>query len=910
MSLLAPTVDWLPKAGAPPGGGRAGHVMHRFAENVARYPQREAVRYREQTLTYAQLDRRANRLGIHLRDRGVGEGSPIGVYLRPCLESIVALMAILKLRAVYIPLDPDIPSARLDTILGDVQPDLILTDGDLATRLSSHADRVVVVAALELSGDDVLESPVDNPRAPAYIFYTSGTTGKPKGVVGTQQNLGFYISSALARFHHDFPIVMPAIARFTFSISLFELLCPLIAGGTLLLLDREHVLDTPRLARTLESATMLHMGPSLFKSMVAYLQGGYIEEHGADYAPFDGLRHVSVGGDIVPPALLKKLPGIFRNAELFVIYGCSEIACMGCNYPVGEESSFERPLVGTPFPAVGLRLLDETLQPVTRGDVGEIFFSGSGVTAGYLNLDELTAQKYVEVDGERCYRTGDLGRLDAEGNLEVIGRSDFQVKIRGIRIELGEIEAHLAAFPGVGDALVAAVPTDGDERALCAYLVSRQLVDRQLGQSVPLEMAAIKAHLVAGLPDYMVPVYYMQLEKLPLNHNLKIDRSALPLPNRMHLVNSASYEAPQSELESALVKIWEGILRVDGIGVTHSFFDLGGDSLSAARFIVEVDKQFSRKIPISTFFVTPTIRGIAGHLADADRGDASVPDSFLFRSGDGRMLFMLHGALVYRQLADALDGDIGCSAVFVDEEAKLIGAKSTDAFFRLYESVESIAQRYLLEIKRLKPSGPYHLAGFSMGGLVTMEVAQRLVAGGDEVAGVFLFDCYLPEFFGRFYWDKVFTNVRRMLRRGLPHLRYMVGQLCTRLTERHFLREISAKEKTLTLDDLEELRYLARRHASDDYRPRRFDGQVVLFRAMRRPDIGYVPRDRTLGWRRYLRNLTVHDVDDEHLEMLSGGEVHRIAEIINAQMSASAVAGLPVPSCADEVVWQQVRAPI
>lgn len=920
MSLLAPTPGWLPGSDIALDGAAPGHLMRQFAENVRRYPLREAVKYRDETLNYAQLDRAANRLATYLRDRGIGEGSPTGVYLRPCVDSIVALLAIMKRRAIYVPLDPDIPLARLNTILSDVRPELILTDADLGARLLPAGDReaasanaaaheaapvfentVVNLAALQLPDEDECESPADNPPAPAYIFYTSGTTGKPKGVVGTQQTLSFYINSALTQFHHDFTIVMPAIARFTFSISLFELLCPLIAGGTLLLLDREHVLDAPRLARTLESVTMLHMGPSLFKSMVAYLQGGYVDERGADYSPFDGLRHVSLGGDIVPPSLLKRLPGIFRNAELFVIYGCSEIACMGCNYPVDTASAFERPLVGAPFPAVGLRLLDELQQPVALGEVGEIYFSGPGLTAGYLNLDALTAQKYIEFDGVRCYRTGDLGRLDESGNLEVMGRSDFQVKIRGIRIELGEIEAHLTAFSGVSDALVVAVPTESDERALCAYLVGRQ--------SEPLEMAAIKAHLVANLPDYMVPIYYMQLQKLPLNHNLKLDRSALPMPTREHLVNTAAYEAPQSMLESVLVEIWGRILKIDGIGVTHSFFDLGGDSLLAARFIVEVDKQLSQKLPISTLFVTPTIRGIAGYLADTDRDDTAVPDSFLFRKGSGRMLFMLHGALVYRQLADAIDNDIGCCAVFVDEEAKLIGAKSTEEFFSLYESVESMAQRYLLEIKRLQPTGPYHLAGFSMGGLVTMEVAQRLVAAGDEVADLFLFDCYLPEFFGKFYWDKVFTNLRKMVRRGLPHLKYMIGQLGARLTERQFLREISAKEKTLTLDDLEELRYLARRHASDDYRPRRFDGRVVLFRALRRPDIGYVPKDRTLGWHRYLRRLAVHDVDDEHLEMLTGNEVHRIAKIISAQISTPESAALPISSFIDTSTLCQIRAP-
>lgn len=912
------TLHHFQSAAVNPDGseGSFSHLMHQFAAQVEARPQQDAVRYGDTALTYTELDQLAQGLALQLHGLGASASSYIGVYLRPCFDSVVALLAILKLRAIYVPLDADFPMARLATILDDVRPHVILTDGELATRLTAWGDKVIDIASLDLSivfdSGIALDSTVqpgtrnafvaiDLPQAPAYVFYTSGTTGKPKGVVGTQQNLTHYIGSALSQFQTDFPIVMPAIARFTFSISLFELLCPLISGGTLLILDREHILNPPQLAKTLETVTMLHMGPSLFKNMIAYLQANF-----ASFEAFKNLRHVSMGGDIVPPSVLRKLPSIFSNADLFVIYGCSEIACMGCNYRVGPHSRFEKPLVGIPFPGVGLKLLDENLAPAAEGEVGEIYFSGPGVTAGYLNLETLTAQKYVEINGDRYYRTGDLGRVDADNNLEVIGRSDFQVKIRGIRIELGEIETHLLAFAGITDAIVTAIPAGNDERVLCAYIVCAAQVN--------LDKAQLKQHLGARLPDYMVPMYYVMLDRLPLNHNLKLDRSALPIPDKNDLVNVTDYAPPTNATESTLVAIWEDILQIAGVGTTHNFFDLGGDSLLAARFIVEIEKQFSRHISVAAFLKAPTIREFSPLVLGEVAEETGASDSFVFRHSSGRRVFLMHGALVYRDLAEAIDSDIGACAVFADEEAKLIGVRSTAEVFKIYSSVPAMAQRYYAEVRRLQPEGPYYLAGFSMGGLVTMEVAQMLTKAGCEVAAVFLFDCYLPSFFGKFYWDKVFTNIRKTFSKGLPHLQYVAAQLYGRIAHRRTLQAIHASDAPLDDDDLESVRYLARRNASDHYLPGRYDGRVVLFRAMRRPAIGYVPKDPTLGWKKYLRDLTIHDIDGEHLDILKGEDAKHIATIISSTIFTATAAGgtytaKPALCAALPVDWKHNEVP-
>jgi amino acid adenylation domain-containing protein len=563
-----------------------GPLAHeQFERRALVAPDATAVRFRELALSYAELNRRANRVAHELSARGIGAGDRVVVCVEPSLDVAAALLGVFKAGAVYVPLDPTYPEARMRAILEDTEPRAVLTQEKLAPKLPAAPALVIALERVSpaLSGE--------NPRLPvapsdtAYVFYTSGTTGQPKGVMGSYANLRHYVGVAVDRYGIDGRDVMPAIARFGFSISLFELMSPLVSGATLLVLEREHVLEPARMARSLSEVTIFHAGPSLLRGLVAHIREKY-----SDFELFSRVRHASSGGDMVPPELLESLKEIFASAEIFVIYGSSEISCMGCTFPVSRRRRVTRTFVGRPFDNVSVRVLDADGSVVPAGVVGEVCFAGEGVTQGYLKRPELTAERYVELEGRRFYRMGDRGRISRDGWLELVGRTDFQTKIRGMRVELGEVEHELRRAPGVREGVVAARAASDGEKRLVAYVV---FDERAADGAGPSRMGAVRAHLAATLPDYMVPAVYVELERLPLNENLKVDRRALPEPNEADLraLARGSVRDAESETERALAASFRELLGVKQVSLDDNFFELGGHSLLAMRLAADVERK-------------------------------------------------------------------------------------------------------------------------------------------------------------------------------------------------------------------------------------------------------------------------------------------------------------------------------
>jgi len=341
------------------------------------------------------------------------------------------------------------------------------------------------------------------------------------------------------------------------------------------------------MAETLREVTLFHMGPSLLRPVIEHIEG-----HCDDFSQFSGVRHASSGGDLIPPDLLERAKSVFPSADVFVIYGCSEIACMGCTYQVPRGPTLTKTYVGRPFDDVSVRVLDDALERLPIGEVGEICFSGSGVVKGYLNRPDLTAASFVNVEGKRFYRTGDLGRITEDGWLEILGRADFQAKVRGMRIELGEVEHHLRRAPNVKECVVMARDGADGEKVLVAYIVLRntsKVRDSDTREVNPA--AAIRRHMVEQLPDYMVPAIYLEIPKLPLNHNMKVDRRALPSPPGPGARPGRRSRAPETETEQRLATLWERLLRVEQVGLDDNFFELGGYSLLAARFLAEARSE-------------------------------------------------------------------------------------------------------------------------------------------------------------------------------------------------------------------------------------------------------------------------------------------------------------------------------
>jgi acyl carrier protein len=400
-------------------------------------------------------------------------------------------------------------------------------------------------------------------------------------VAASHANMTHFIRVSRDRYRISADDVIPAVASFTFSISMFELMSPLSVGGTLIILERQHVLDAERITATLQQVTLFHIGPALLKNIVKF-----IKRHVPDFGVFANVRHASSGGDMVPPELLRDMQQIFSSSELYVIYGCSEISLMGCTWELPRER-IEKTYVGRPFGNVSLLVLDDDDNQVPVGAVGDVCFGGPGVVAGYVNRLEKTDARFFLRDGVRYYRTGDRGRLNGSGELELLGRRDFQIKVRGMRVELAEIDYHLRQAGGVRDGVVVVRTRERGEAVVAAYYVSDSGKD--------IEQEALHSHMTARLPDYMVPVFYVRLDALPLNYNLKVDRKALPeLPTTE--TTTTIKNPPTTTTETAIARIWCELLHLPGVGMDDNFMLLGGDSLLAMEMIYRVQHELGVKL--------------------------------------------------------------------------------------------------------------------------------------------------------------------------------------------------------------------------------------------------------------------------------------------------------------------------
>jgi amino acid adenylation domain-containing protein len=894
---------WRPRQFA-----REAPPIHRAIERHAQtQPTAVAIRFRDQQLTYAQLEHKANQVANYLIACGVTPGARVAVCFEPSLDIGPCLLGIMKAGAVYVPLDPSYPAERLTVILEDTAPAMVITQARVLGRLP-----LTQYPVCSIDNEPRLDAAFSTPVAVdvalhdvAYIIYTSGTTGKPKGVMVSHGNLVHYIQVAADRYEWNNRDVMLAFARFSFSISFFELLSPLFAGGQLIILERDHVLDFQRLVPTLAGVTVMHASPSLLRRLV-----GYIDDNNIDLASLDGLRHVSSGGDMVAADLLEALKRVFRQAEVFVIYGCSEIACMGCTFPVLRDQVVRKSFVGKPFENVAVRIIDPYGNLAPIGVPGEICFSGEGISLGYLNREELTREKFVAIDGERFYRTGDVGRLDGNGNVEIVGRSDFQIKLRGFRIELGEIEATLRRAPGVREGVVAAraLSPTSEDKSLVAYVVwhSARAGDRK----------EVRRFLQEKLPDYMIPAAFVVLDALPVNMNGKLDRKALPLPTAEDLASLRTIVPPRDERERKLVGIWEALLGTSPIGIQDNFFDVGGTSLLSLPLMIQIEKVFGKALPMSTLLTDATIEQLAAALGESDDQWRDVIVT-LADGGPQTPLFLVHDGegetLPYRTLAQRLRSE---------RPVYGIHPRSRGGFPMLQTRLGDIAEFYAQEIRRVQPQGPYLVGGLCIGGFIAFEIAQRLQAQGQEVSMVLLIDAAHVQAEPAGWAAKKLGRFSSSLRESAPNLGLQHRVMAAvKVASRKISNVISYETKSRTTRlrnnfKVRALRYLIDndmpipaflqgvpvrvilRFAEKEYvAPAPYRGNVALLRATKRDAVfdGTVIDDTpymelfkapALGWEgRTVPTASVYDIPGGHSSMLQAPNVDVVAATFRAHLA-------------------------
>lgn len=874
-------------------------VHESFERRVTADPEAPALTCEGVTLSYDQLNRQANRLAHRLIAAGVQSGDLVGFCTDRSLEMMIGLLAILKAGAAYLPLDPSLPAERVNFIMQDSKSSRILIQkGQAAVVETAGAELIEMGPNGEIEGD----WPDTNPENRAdldgliYVMYTSGTTGRPKGVQLTNRNVARLFLNTQRWFEFNRHDVWTLFHSFAFDFSVWEMWGALIYGGRLVvvpyLVSRSPSLFIDLVQR--EGVTILNQSPSAFKLFVA--------EEGCSEVPRSfALRAVVFGGE--PLDLQSLRPWISRHGDqqplLVNMYGITEIT-VHASYRVirAKDLARTRSPIGVAIPDLRLDLLDHRLRPVPIGTTGEIHVSGPGLALGYLGRPELTADKFVTgADDVLYYRSSDLGRYLPDGDIEYLDRNDKQVKIRGFRIELGEIESSLCRHPGVRMAVTVTQDHPSLGKRLVSYIVPKG--DWQMDES------DLHNHLADSLPDYMIPAVLMQIDEIPLNGNGKVDHARLP-EAEANRDEAQAFVAPRNSDEATLTSLWERVLGISPIGVNDDFFRLGGQSLLAVHLMSKIGAVYGRKLPTALLFRNPTISQMAQTLR-LSRGDEwnpvvplntvadHLPAIFCVAGGGGSTLY-------YQSMAAALE-----------ENFRFFGLqlRGNDGLSQPHETVENVADELVSALTEIQPQGPYRLAGHCFGGVVAFEMARKLEARGDKVERLVIMDAPAPvgysDQLNNIEHDDIddadwLAKIAEVLAESAEiDLRIPVDQIRQSADPTTFTAEKIAAVGLLPTDaardHLKGFMNVFQANSRARYRPAStIAADVTLLRAAQaHPDYDYsaneIFRDpaskSSLGWNGLSSgHCQVHLVPGTHLTMLSSGNTASISKAMRLAMES------------------------
>jgi amino acid adenylation domain-containing protein len=845
-------------------------VHELFEQQVDRAPDAVAVVFEEQRLTYRELNQRANQVAHFLRKRGVGPESLVGVSLKRSPELVVALLGVWKSGGAYVPLDPSYPPERLVFMVTNARIEILLTDSGSRALFPAASDRNL---CLDTDWSILAEEPVENPHAGAqpsnlaYVMYTSGSTGQPKGAMILHAGLVNYLCWAIKAYAVEAGGSVPVHSSISFDLTVTSLYPALLAGGQVELLPEDvgaqNLLTALRRqgTRNLVKITPAHLdllGQQLGPNRVARLTKMFV-----------------IGGENLPAESVQLWRDYAPGTRLINEYGPTETVVGCCVHEVqpGDPESGSVP-IGRPIANTQLYILDAEMQPVPIGATGELYIGGTGIARGYLHRPELTQERFLvdcfsKREGARLYRTGDLARYRADKTLEYLGRVDNQVKIRGYRIELEEIEATLAAHPAVQACAVLAREHSPGSKRLVGYVVPRPGTSQGVDNLVDF--------LKQRLPDYMLPAQFVLLESFPLTQNGKVDRKALPAPDAGNVgLSPRSYVAPRSDLETGLAAAWEKVLGVPRVGITDDFFDLGGTSLSVLEFIQEMVKTTGLELSLGAVFRYPTIRELVESLGSDAAKNAAMLVS-LQTAGDGLPVFCLCGIDLYRDFARSLGKSQPVFGVYVSEEQALAAQAARGE--KLDISIERLAEAYYQTIIRAEPQGPYRLAGISFGGVLAIEVASLMRKRGAEVDLVILLDAFLPQAL-RPNWLKWCRIQAAEIQKG--NLAKVLQKLASKARAKLAKKLEGPRRSAMTVDEVFNIRQAAfyQAIASWDARSLTTDFNVVLFRASEQLWGAHVEAEADYGWRHYVTGpLRVEPATGDHLGIIKPPNVTELARI-------------------------------
>ncbi|GAB4587093.1 hypothetical protein Ntsu_49250 [Nocardia sp. IFM 10818] len=824
--------------------------------------------------TYAELDAQVNRVARYLIDRGVGPESQVALAIRRSVNLVVAMYAVSRAGGAYVPVDPDQPAQRTDHLLETTAPVCVLTDAE--TDFATLRAPVVRMDLLDLSALPTAGITDADRLAPvraehtAYVIFTSGSTGRPKGVAVTHGAIVNQLLWKTTEFglSPDDAVLLKTAA--TFDLSVWEFWSAVICGGRLVIAAPDGHRDPAYLnaLMTREGVTTLHTVPSMLDALLT----GRLP---------DSLRRVLAIGEALPAALARRFAAVAPHTALFNLYGPTEAAVSITRHPVTELAGPSVP-IGTPVWNSQVYVLDSHLRPVPPGVAGELYLAGDQLARGYFGRADLTADRFVANPfrpGARMYRTGDLAAWTADGTLDYRGRTDFQVKIRGFRIELGEIDAVLTAHPDVS----VAVTVGRENPAGATVLVSYVAGERALDPDRLTDWAA------RTLPAHMVPATIVVLDQLPLSRTGKLDRAALPAPE----FAPRTYRAPSTALETTVCAVFADVLGLERIGLDDNFFELGGNSLIATKLVARLSEAVATTVPVMWVFTAPTPAGIAGALEQPDAEDAGSDAAFDIllplrartEHSTAAPLFCIHpiGGIAW---------SFAGLAAHLDRGRPLYGLQSPalSSSAPLPDSIEDWARLYIAQIRTVQPEGPYHLLGWSLGGVLAHAMAVQLQDEGEQVALLAMMDSRLQQA------DSTVAAPEVPLSELLGGL---LGDRAAELGVDGVLDVTDLADKLSRLPEpfasfgSERIQRvvdsaLASAALNAAYRARTFDGDLVYFTAAR--------DDRTcsVNAKTWVAAVTGtvhnHPVASTHWRMTADAPLRRIAEVLHGALESTPVA--------------------
>jgi amino acid adenylation domain-containing protein len=833
--LQMPKPEWHGRATAYP----KVDIGSLFDEVATKHADRTAVELLDQKLNYRELQQRVHAVSNALVSMGMKPGEPVGLCMDRSFDMVVAMLATLRAGGCFVPFDPAYPADRLAFMFSDADVKLLLTQRHLVNALPKHNARNIFLDEVKGSAAAAV-MPKLSPDAPAYIMYTSGSTGTPKGVVVPHRAIIRLVREQnFVSFGPD--LCWLQLSNISFDASTLEIWGALMNGGRLVLQAQQKP-TLPEICDAIQKhkVTSVWFTVGLFNMLVD-----------EQLERLRGLKHILTGGDVLSVPHVKKALKALGPNVLINGYGPTENTTFTCCFPINSEASITDSVpIGFPLNNTTVHVLDEQRNPVPVGRKGELYTGGDGVALGYWKRDDLTAEKFIDdpfsgKSGAKLYRTGDLVKWQADGSIAFIGRADGQVKIRGFRVELGEIENALNDLPAVKDRVVVARQDGPGEKQLACYVVPSEA--HQGPQDELLN--TVREHLRAKLPAYMVPTGFVVMSELPLTANGKIDRRSLPAPTVQSSALKAEHVAPRNTIERALAAIWGRVLNASDIGIHEDFFDLGGHSLIGIQLLGQVEQQFNRTLPLKSLFEAPTI----AQFAELLKGDGATHEwknlSLVQPGGDGLPLFIVHGDEASHFIPKHLGQTRPFYAFFHQGE---------DGRRIEHTTVEDIAAHFIKELKQAKPKGPYLLTGFSFGGIVAYEMAQQLIAAGDEVPMLAVIDTYAPALHQRaiaadqrFYTGIKNSIYRLLVKRALNG----TGIVPTWLRNFHIID---------TYD-----------RAVDAYVPKRWRGRLTVLKAKD----SWGPK--SMGWEALVNgSLDIQVLPGDHYNIIKEPQVKELATAI------------------------------